>query len=127
MKAAVCLGVVLALFSAAAGGQPPTRAQREVARFEFNDQFCRREAYFSKMLMWQRQHDWALTDSLNWMDEELKNHPNRIDTTNKSLYNTIAREAHFYPVSATEAEKQRASNDLEATHYHKCMDALADD
>ena len=113
MKAAVYLGVVLALFSAAAGGQPPTLAQREVARFEFNDQFCRREAYFSKMLM--------------WMDEELKNHPNRIDTTNKSLYNTIAREAHFYPVAATEAEKQRASNDFEATHYHKCMDALADD
>lgn len=126
MKAAMWLCAILVLLPTAALAELQLDMNIE---FESNDQFCRQNAYFAKILMWQRQHGVSFTDSLNWIDEQLKNDPKLIqlnspDVTSvaRRLLNYIARDAYSRPIEVFEQDKQRVATDFELDNYNICMD-----
>lgn len=128
MKAAMWLCAILVLL--------PTSALAELqmemnVKFENNDKSCRRDAYVAKILMWQRQHGVSFTDSLNWIDEQLKNDPELIQlnspdltSATKQLFNYMARDAYSRPIEMFEQDKQRVATDFELDTYRRCMDQL---
>ena len=125
MKTAVLLSVVLTLLTIAAQGETRNAA------FGRHDRTCRRDANFAKMLMWQKQHGWSFTDSLDWIDEQLKNDPEllmandpNITAMNKQILNITAREAYSANLEIFEHEKQRVVTDFELYTYRHCMDLL---
>lgn len=125
MKKAVLLGVVLALLPLVVHGEP------EYGTFEWNDHTCRRNANYAKALMQQRQYGWSFTDSLAWIDEQLKNDPELIkynstnlETLNRQLFNINAREAYLVKVETLPQEKQRVITDFELESYGECMKVL---
>ncbi|WP_153716769.1 hypothetical protein [Eikenella corrodens] len=131
MKFMVWFGLLLALAPTSLWAETQEKIEQSKYEFEYDDRECRRAAYFAKMLMWQRQHNWSVVDSLNWVDEQIRTRPDLIMESDPALihairmaYITTTRQVYSYPVEILEYEKHRVITEFELERYEGCTGTL---